>query len=167
MPIRISKEMKRYNYLVGEIDAVYHEASLKLGLSDSAMKILYALCDAGEGCLLQEVCFYTGLSKQTINSALRKLEEEGILYLEPYNAKSKKVFLTEKGRKLTEKTAYRIIQAENEIFESWKKDDVEQYLDLTENYLLSLKRKVQDMKSVEAENSGMEGPETGRQTQNG
>ena len=67
---KISKEMKRYNYLVGEIDAVYHEASLKLGLSDSALNILYAICDAGEGCLLQEICFYTGISKQTINSAL-------------------------------------------------------------------------------------------------
>ena len=42
---KISKEMKRYNYLVGEIDAVYHEASLKLGLSDSALNILYAICD--------------------------------------------------------------------------------------------------------------------------
>lgn len=161
MPKGISKEMKRYNYLVGEIDAVYHEASLKLGLSDSAMKILYAICDVGEGCLLQEVCFYTGLSKQTINSALRKLEEEGILYLEPYNAKSKKAFLTEKGRELAEKTAYCIIQAENEIFGSWKKEDVEQYLALTEQYLMCLKRKVKDMKVSEPKGKANheEGPE--------
>ena len=100
MPKYVSKEMRRFNYLLGEIDAVYHEVSLKLGLSDSAMKIMYAICDAGEVCLLQEICFYTGLSKQTVNSAIRKLEEEGILYLEPFNAKSKKVFLTEKGKGL-------------------------------------------------------------------
>ena len=35
-----SKVMKRFNYLLGEMDAVYHEMALKLGLSDSAMIIL-------------------------------------------------------------------------------------------------------------------------------
>ena len=39
----VSKVMKRYNYLLGELNAVYHEMSLKLGLSDSAMIILYTI----------------------------------------------------------------------------------------------------------------------------
>lgn len=142
---KISKEMKRYNYLIGEIEATYHEASLKLGLSDSALKILYAICDVGEGCLLQDICFYTGISKQTINSALRKLEEEKVLYLKPFNAKSKKVYLTDKGRKLAEKTAYRILRAEDEIFASWEKEDVEKYLELTEKYQLCLKEKIKEI----------------------
>lgn len=30
----VSKEMKRYNHLLSEIDSVYHEMSLELGLSD-------------------------------------------------------------------------------------------------------------------------------------
>lgn len=142
---KTSREMKRFNYLVGEIDATYHEASLKLGLSDSALMILYAICDAGEGCLLQEICFYTGISKQTINSALRKLEEEDILYLKPFNAKSKQVYLTDKGRKLAEKTAYRIMQAEDEIFASWEKEDVDKYLELTEKYQRCLREKIETL----------------------
>ena len=48
----ILKKLKRYNYLIGETEATYHEISLKLGLSDSAMKILYAICDNGKSCLL-------------------------------------------------------------------------------------------------------------------
>lgn len=87
--------MKRYNYLLGEIEASYHEVSLKLGLSDSAMKILYAICDNGESCLLQDICRRSGLSKQTINSAVRKLEAEGMIYLEMADSKHKKVCLTE------------------------------------------------------------------------
>lgn len=138
----ISREMKRYNYLISEIDSVYHEAAVKFGLSDSAMSILYAICDNGEGCLLHEICFYTGISKQTINSALRKLEREEIVYLEPLNAKSKKVYLTEKGRDLAEKTAFRILQMEDEIFASWKKEDVDKYLELTESYLVHLEEKI-------------------------
>ena len=145
MTKNISMEMKRFNYLISEIDSVYHEAALKLGLSDSAMSILYAICDNGEGCLLQEICFYTGISKQTINSALRKLEKEGIVYLELLNAKSKKVYLTNKGKKLAEKTAFRVLQMEDEIFASWKKEDVEKYLELTESYLVHLKEKINEL----------------------
>lgn len=145
MTKNISMEMKRFNYLISEIDSVYHEAALKLGLSDSAMSILYAICDNGEGCLLQEICFYTGISKQTINSALRKLEKEGIVYLELLNAKSKKVYLTDKGKKLAEKTAFRVLQMEDEIFASWKKEDVEKYLELTESYLVHLKEKINEL----------------------
>ena len=58
-----SKEMKRYNHLCSEIDGAYHEMSVKLGLSDSAMRILYTICDAGDSCLLQEICFRSGISK--------------------------------------------------------------------------------------------------------
>lgn len=141
----ISREMKRYNYLISEIDSTYHEIAIKFGLSDSAMSILYAICDNGEGCLLHEICFYTGISKQTINSALRKLEKEGVVYLKPFDAKSKKVYLTEKGRELAEKTAVRILWMEDEIFESWEKEDVEKYLELTERYLLHLKEKMDEL----------------------
>lgn len=136
----ISKEMKRYNHLLGEINAVYHEMSLKLGLSDSAMVILYTICNNGDSCLLQEICHFSGLSKQTINSAIRKLESDEILYLESVSPKNKKVFLTEKGKNLAKHTAMRIIQTENAVFASWTKDDVNKYLELTERFLLEMKK---------------------------
>ena len=40
----VSEQLQYYNLLTSEIDEAYHNASLKLGLSDSAMMILYALC---------------------------------------------------------------------------------------------------------------------------
>ena len=39
-----SKDMEKLNYLLSEIDEVYHDASVRLGVSDSAMRILYTLC---------------------------------------------------------------------------------------------------------------------------
>lgn len=134
----VSKVMKRYNYLFGEMDAVYHEMAVKMGLSDSAMRILYTICDNGEGCLLRDICRYCGLSKQTINSALRKLEAEGILYLEAAGNKNKKVCLTEAGKRLTARTAGRIYAIENEILASWTGEDVQKYLELTERFLRAL-----------------------------
>ncbi|EOS64236.1 MarR family winged helix-turn-helix transcriptional regulator [Oscillibacter sp. 1-3] len=140
-----SKVMRRFNHLVGEIDGVYHEMSLKLGLSDSAMIVLYTICDSGSSCPLRDICLRSGLSKQTVNSALRKLEAEGVVYLEPVSARSKSVCLTEAGQALAAKTAGRIIRIENDIFDSWPQADVEQYLELTERFLLALREKAEQL----------------------
>lgn len=139
MSVIISKELKRHNHLIGEINAIYHEMSLKSGLSDSAMSILYTICERGTECPLQEICRLSGLSKQTINSSVRKLESEGIVYLESLGPKSKKVCLTEKGSLLAEQTAGQILRIENDIFASWPQEDVEKYITLTEAYLLALR----------------------------
>lgn len=143
MKTAVSQDMKRFNHLIGESSAVYHTASLKLGLSDSVMQILYTICDFGESCLLTDICRLTGLTKQTVNSAIRNLERDGIVCLEPVNSKSKKVKLTEQGLLFAEKTAVRLIKAENEIFDSWSKEEVIQYLALTERYLVALKEKTE------------------------
>ena len=136
-----SKELRRYNHLLGEIAGAYHEMSLKLGLSDSVMNVLYTLCDSGGSCPLREICRRSGLSKQTVNSALRKLEAEGTVYLEPVSARSKSVCLTEAGRALAAGTAERVIHIENDIFAAWPGEDVERYLELTERYLLALRER--------------------------
>ena len=136
-----SKTIRRYNYLSGEIEAAYHELSLKLGVSDSAMRILYAICDSGDRCMLRDICRRSGVSKQTVNSAIRKLEQEGIVYLEPAGGKNKTVCLTETGRRLAQNTAVRVLELENEIFASWSEEETDRYLALTERYLAALREK--------------------------
>lgn len=140
-----SKELKRYNHLANEIDGTYHEMSLKLGLSDSAMIILYTICNQGDHCLLADICRWSGLSKQTINSALRKLEEEGIVYLEGMDGKKKRACLTEEGKRTAERTVVKLIEIENGILASWPREELEWYLELTERYLVALKGKVKDL----------------------
>ncbi len=138
-----SKEIKRYNHLASEIDAAYHEMSLKLGMSDSAMIILYTICCCGDCCPLTEIRRSCGISKQTINSALRKLEAEHIVYLKPAGAKNKTVCLTEKGKALSGTTALKIIDAENQVFASWAEEDVEKHLELTERFLIDFRKKTE------------------------
>ena len=140
-----SREMRRYNHLVGEIDGVYHEMSRKLGLSDSAMLVLYTICVHGDGCPLREICRSSGLSKQTVNSALRKLEAEGAVYLEPAAGRGKSVCLTEEGKALAARTAGRIIRMENDVFAAWPRGDVARYLELTERFLLDLREKAGEL----------------------
>ncbi len=34
MSMHVASELKRFNYLLGELQAAYHDASVKLGISD-------------------------------------------------------------------------------------------------------------------------------------
>lgn len=141
----VSKEIKRLNHLLGEIDAVYHEMAWKLGVSDSVFNILYSIYNEGDQCMLQDVCRNSGLSKQTINSAVRKLEKEGIVYLEQADPRHKMVCLTEAGKNLAGRTAGWVIRAENEILASWEKEDVEVYLSMIRRYLLAIRDKAKTL----------------------
>ena len=138
-----SKDMERLNYLMSEIDEVYHDAALRLGVSDSAMNILYTICIAGDGCPLSDVARLSGSSRKTIHSAVKKLEEDGIVSLKAKNKREKLVCLTQTGKALTEKTAKRLIAVENEIFDAWEKEEREQYLRLLQKYLSDLKERVE------------------------
>lgn len=140
-----SNEIQRFNHLVGEIEAVYHETAWKMGLSDSVFDILYTICNYGDCCMLKDICRNSGLSKQTVNSALRKLEKEGIVYLELTDAKHKKVCLTEEGKKLARRTVGAVIDAENEILASWRQADVETYFTLTRRYLYAFQEKAHSL----------------------
>ena len=46
-----SRDLRRYNHLLQETDAVYHEMAQHWGLPDSVMGVLYTLCDAGGAAL--------------------------------------------------------------------------------------------------------------------
>ena len=132
-----SKEMKRFNHLLGETHAVYHEISLKMGLSDSAMNILYTICDNGDSCPLHEICRLSGLSKQTVNSAIRKLEADGILYLKPVGGRNKDVCLTDAGK--------RIRRAATEIRATWPNPDNHPKLELPETFPVEIRKKAAEL----------------------
>ncbi len=140
-----SNGMQRYNYLLGELEAVYHSISLYMGLSDSISRILYAICDQGDRCPLSLICRRTGLSKQTVNSALRRLEEKGLVRLEAVDGRAKEVCFTPAGRQLADGTARRILEMENRAMGDFAPGEVQQYLDLTERFLRSLQRQAEEL----------------------
>ena len=61
----------------GEINGTYHDASLKMGLADSAMQILYSVHMAVGELYPSEIARLCGMSRQTVSSALRALEKQG------------------------------------------------------------------------------------------
>lgn len=111
------------NQINGQVNGIYHEAAVKMGLSDSEFWIFYVLRTNEEGCLQTVLCRETGMTKSTVNSALKKMEKEGLLYLTPGGGRNTCVYLTEKGKALTETTVCRLIELENQIYESWTAEE--------------------------------------------
>lgn len=141
MQYDLSAPRKRINYLTVEIDAAYHDIAAKMGLSDSATVILYVAWDQGGSCLLRDINTSCGIPKQTVNSALRKLEADGIVRLEAAAGKKKTILLTEQGKELARHTVARMMALEDSIFAGWSQEDQEKYLSLTQKYLSDLKTK--------------------------
>lgn len=136
---------KEYYNILGQIDSAYHDAALKLGITDSELDILYSLSIHGSGCYQSFFYKETGTTKSTINSSVRKMEKAGILYLEPGPGRNTCVFLTEDGQKLLENTINKIIQIENDIFESWSPEEQQMYMHLSRDFAEKFAKKVQDL----------------------
>ncbi len=136
-----NQNITRYRRAIGEIDALYHDLALKHGLSDSADAILYAICSNGESCSLKDIVLFSGVSKQTVNSSLRKLEKDGLLYLQLVDGKSKEAVLTEKGKAKCRDTVAKLVAIENKLLsEVWSKEEFTSYLELTEKYIRDMKK---------------------------
>ena len=135
----------QYTYLAGEINALYHEAAVKMGISDSVQNILYVLCEKNGRCLQSEVSKLTGISRQTINSAIRNLEKDGMVYLEQGKGRNTILCLTEKGEKFAEEKMYPLYEAENKIWNEWTPEEQQQYLVLTEKYRDGLRKYLKDI----------------------
>ena len=140
-----SSPLRRINHLISELDAIYHEYALHFSMSDSQFAILYALCNEGTSCSLREVVKNSGVPKQTINSAMRKMEEEGLVFLENEGKRKKIVHLTQLGIKRCQESVVKLIEIENSILENWGKEKTERYLDETEEYNRLMKKGLADL----------------------
>lgn len=136
---------KQYTYLAGEINALYHEAAVKAGVSDSIQNILYVICENGTSCLQSEISKLTGISRQTINSAIRKLEKEDIVYLKQGKGRNTIVCLTRKGEKYASEKIKPLLEIENMIWQEWTPEEQREYLRLTEKYRDALKKHLENM----------------------
>ena len=128
------RDLKKFNYLNSEIGALYHEAAVRMEVSDSVLDILYTVCEFGEGCTQKTVSDLFGTSKQTIHSASKKLQKEGLIFLQPGKGRDMGIFLTEQGKALVREKVQPIVEMENEVFEQLTDEERRALLELTEKY---------------------------------
>lgn len=139
MKLNRERDFKRYNILAWETDSLYHKISLRFGLTDSAVNILYLLCYQDNSAMLSDIVRCSGLQKQTINSSLRILEDKGLVTMDKVNGKMKSVTLTDKGSELCSRTVAHLIEWENRALSLFSDDELKLFLTLMERYLISMK----------------------------
>lgn len=139
MEYKQGEELREFSHLYKELSNVYHSISLKLGLSDSAFDILYTICTLGPGCSQTEICEWVSLSKQTINSSIRKLEGEGYIRMERGKGRALHIHLTESGHALAQEKILPVIQMENDAFRKMTSEESQAFLRLTRKYLAGMR----------------------------
>lgn len=133
---------KEFNNFYGMMDSAYHEAALRMKLTDSELDVLYVLNNYSGTCNQSALYKESGQTKSTINSAVKKMEKEGYLTLTAGAGRNTRVALTKTGQLLMETTIYRLVQLENEIFESWSKDERETFTRLNRDFAEKISEKV-------------------------
>ena len=141
--------MKEFNIVNGMINGYYHEAALKLGLSDVEMNILYALCMEGSGCYQSLLYKNTGLTRSTVNTVIRRFEKAELMYLKNGKGRNTCVFLTEKGERFLKETVQKIVDLEAYIFSNWTDEERSLFLKLNKKYADDLKAGIDRMEGRE------------------
>ena len=77
--------------------------------------------------------------------ALRGLEGKGILALQQYKGRAKKVVLTEAGREYAAQTAGRLFAAEVRALDAWPTEEINEYICLMEKYVAGLRAQIEQL----------------------
>lgn len=149
MSTDINREYKRFNELYKELDESYERFADICGLSTCAMWVIYALRSGGDGNATQtDIVKRYFLKKQSVCSAIRKLEQDGYITLSsmPDNGKNKILNLTDKGMQLAKEKIDRLLSAEQATFESLTQKEQSQFTKLYEKYIAALKNNINAIK---------------------
>ncbi len=98
---------------------VYYKLASHFGMTETMFDILYFVRENDGGYTQAQLCDSLYLRKQTVNSALKKLEKDGVIYLsqDSGNKKNKTIHYTEKGKELARQIVDPIFELEKRAFE--------------------------------------------------
>lgn len=142
--MNIRKQLYELNKMSKKSVALYHKFALSIGISDSALGVLYALLEAEKPCSQYELCNEWDIPKQTVNSAVTALKKKDFVSLSPISGtrNKKSVSLTENGRKFAEKTVGLLHKAELSALAELSSQERELYIKLNRKYNNSLNEKL-------------------------
>ena len=142
-----SDKIWEINKIFKSADDIYRKLSRSFGIPECSLWIIYFLRLGGRGITQKELCDVMYQSKQSINSALKKLEAEGYVTLsfKENSHKSKEIHLTEKGEKIAENTADKIIAAETAAYLEFTTEEMDAMISLEKRYFSAISRHSKDL----------------------
>ncbi len=134
--------IKEYRAQYWESDGLYNSVIEKSGLSTSELMTLYCVSNGinTQTAISKKLC----MPKQTINSAVKKFEKQGVMVLvETYgNNKLKTLALTAKGEELVKDKILAMDNIEEAVWAELDDDEKEQLVRLTARFNKLLAEKV-------------------------
>ena len=96
MNIHLSKQLLHWNSLYQQLNEIYRQYATQKGVSETTLWLLYFLCEHGGSCEQRALCRSLLDPPQTVNSSLKKLEQQGLVSLQLVagSRKNKEVSLT-------------------------------------------------------------------------
>ncbi|MBR5872515.1 MAG: MarR family transcriptional regulator [Oscillospiraceae bacterium] len=134
-----------------ELEEVYDKSMGIFGLSKGAFMVIYTLYSLERPCTQKEICEDWHENKQTVNSAVKKLIEEGIIDIapSPENLREKLLTFTEKGKFLAMRTVKKLIDAEKTAFGKLTEEEQKEAARITGKFCKLLKK---EFEKTEGEN---------------
>ncbi|MGN0394523.1 MAG: MarR family winged helix-turn-helix transcriptional regulator [Coprococcus sp.] len=113
--LNINREM---NSVWMKENALYTKAASKLGVGRPEMMVLYALVTMGDQ-TQKQIAEQFGMQKQTVNTVVRRLKQDGYLMLSSENKdkREKIVALTAEGKIYAQNIVEPLLNAENTVYQ--------------------------------------------------
>lgn len=124
-----------------ETEEIYHKIAKHYNMSDTCFWIIYILYEEDRSCTQKEICDYWSCTKQTVNSAIKTLEQ--LKYIQngcEENGKiNKKICLTKKGKIIAEKTVKQVMEMEDKVYKCISEEELDTVIELLKKPLILLK----------------------------
>lgn len=133
-----------FNRAHKRLNVLYHNYAKEVGMSDAAFWLMYSLYEKGAPCTQSELCEAWFFAPQTINSALKSLEKQGLIVLDlaPNSRKNKQFFFTESGKKLVKEKIAPLVQAEEQSFLRLDEEERNALLTITQKHINVLEEEI-------------------------
>ena len=114
----------------GQANGLYSSWAASKNINYYLLFVLYAL-DGQEAMTQKKICICTGLTKQTVNSVIRSLKEDGYVELAPgiEDRREKQVTLTDKGIAYSNELITPLREQEHRVLQIMGSDRVQQMVD--------------------------------------
>lgn len=136
--------LAEFNRAHKRMNVLYHNYARDAGISDAAFWLMYSLYEKGGPCTQTELCEAWFFVPQTINSALKSLESQGLIALDlaPNSRKNKQFFLTKTGEQLVKEKITPLVQAEEKSFLRLNGQEREALLAITQKHISILEEEI-------------------------
>ena len=103
--------------------------------------------ELGDGCLQIDIANRYFISKQTISSSVRALEQKGYLYLKHGKKRDMNLYLTAEGERFAADYIIPLMELESNVFLLMSPEERDGLLRLTRRYTELLKEKINQLLS--------------------